>query len=147
MTDQISVSQTVLRILRFGRRLWVRVALMAALAVVAAAAAPLLARMLPEELSQRFTPEAVLPILNILATGMLAVSTFSLNVMVSAHRAAAAQATPRAHRILLADTTTQTVLATFIGAFVYALAAIILFQSNMIAPGTSVVFREGSVDP
>ena len=116
-----------------------RVALIAALAVVAAATAPLLARVLPDELSQRFKPGAVLPILNILATGMLAVSTFSLNVMVSAHRAAAAQATPRAHRILLADTTTQSVLATFIGAFVYSLTAIILFQSNMIAPGTSVV--------
>lgn len=138
MFQTLSLSKPVLKLLRFSRRLWVRVSLMALLAVVAPAVATLMAPLIPTSVSDRFDPSAVMPILTILASGMLAVSTFSLNVMVSAHRAAAAQATPRAHRILMSDTTTQTVLATFIGAFVYSLSAIILFKSHLIAPGTSV---------
>lgn len=138
MLNSMLLTKTLLRLLRFSRRLWVRVALMALLAVIAPIIGALLAPFIPHSVSDRFAPATVMPILTILASGMLAVSTFSLNVMVSAHRAASAQATPRAHRILLADTTTQTVLATFIGAFVYSLSAIILFQSNLIQPGTSV---------
>jgi uncharacterized membrane protein len=138
MANTKTISKTLLVILRISRMLWVRVTLMACLAVVASMAAMLLDSLIPEVLRERFTPDAVMPILTILASGMLAVSTFSLNVMVTAHNAAAAQATPRAHRILLADTTTQTVLATFIGAFVYALSSIILFKAKLHAPGASV---------
>ena len=133
-----TASKTLLLLLRLGRLLWVRVALMALLAVVASVSAILLEDQIPQALKQRFTPDAVMPILSILASSMLAVSTFSLNVMVSAHNAAAAQATPRVHRILLADTTTQTVLATFIGAFVYALTSIILFNAQLHGPGGAV---------
>ena len=132
-------SKPFLLLLRLSRRLWVRVALMAFLAILASVSAMLLDDLIPTFLRERFTPDAVMPVLTILASGMLAVSTFSLNVMVTAHNAAASQATPRAHRILLADTTTQTVLATFIGAFVYALSAIILFKAKLHAPGASVV--------
>lgn len=124
--------------LRFLKRLWVRVALMALLAVAASLGAGLIEPVLPQSLTDRMDPQSVLPILTILASGMLAVSTFSLNVMVSAHRAAAAQATPRAHRILLDDGTTQTVLATFIGAFVYSLSAIIVLKSGFHASGSAV---------
>ncbi len=138
MANTKTVSKTFLTLLRVSRMLWVRVALMACLAVVASITAMLLDDFIPDLLRQRFTPDAVMPILTILASGMLAVSTFSLNVMVTAHNAAAAQATPRAHRILLADTTTQSVLATFIGAFVYALSSIILFKAQLHAPGASV---------
>ncbi len=139
MADTKLVSKTFLILLRFGRRLWVRVALMALLAVLASISAILFDALIPQVLRERFTPDAVMPILTILASGMLAVSTFSLNVMVTAHHAAASQATPRAHRILLADTTTQTVLATFIGAFVFALSAIILFKARLHSPGASVM--------
>ena len=126
-------------LLRLSRKLWLRVSLFALLALFAAALAILFEDAIPAPLQQRFTPDAVLPILTILASGMLAVSTFSLNVMVTAHNAAAANATPRVHRILLADTTTHTVLAIFIGAFVYALSAIILFKARIYPEGASVL--------
>lgn len=126
-------------ILRLSRKLWVRVALMAGLALVAALATMLFEDTLPSGLRDRFGPGAVMPILTILASGMLAVSTFSLNVMVSAFRAAADQATPRAHRILLKDTTTQSVLAVFIGAFVYSLSAILLLKSGLHGEGTVTI--------
>ncbi|MBC7178549.1 MAG: DUF2254 domain-containing protein [Roseovarius sp.] len=133
------LSTTALYLLRFSRKLWLRVTLFALLAVLASAAAILLDDQIPDSLKARFTPDAVMPILTILASGMLAVSTFSLNVMVTAHNAAAGQTTPRVHAILLADTTTHTVLATFIGAFVYALSAIILFQTGFYPEGASVL--------
>ncbi|WP_294607421.1 DUF2254 domain-containing protein [Roseovarius sp.] len=133
------LSTTGMTLLRMTRRLWIRVALMAFLAVLASAIAILLEGYIPASLQNRFNPDAVMPILTILASGMLAVSTFSLNIMVTAHNAAAGQATPRVHRILLADTTTHTVLATFIGAFVYALSAIILFKAGFYPEGASVL--------
>ena len=133
------LSTTGMTVLRMTRKLWIRVALMALLAVLASAIAILFESYIPIGLQNRFTPDSVLPILTILASGMLAVSTFSLNVMVTAHNAAAGQATPRAHRILLADKTTHTVLATFIGAFVYSLSAIILFKAGFYPDGASVL--------
>ncbi len=133
------LSNTGMTLLRLSRKLWLRIALMALLAVLASAMAILLEGYIPLGLQNRFAPDAVLPILTILASGMLAVSTFSLNVMVTAHNAAAAQTTPRVHRILLADTTTHTVLATFIGAFVYSLSAIILFKAGFYPDGASVL--------
>lgn len=133
------LSTTALSLLRLSRKLWLRVTLFALLAVLASAAAILLDDQIPDSLKARFTPDAVMPILTILASGMLAVSTFSLNVMVTAHNAAAGQTTPRVHAILLADTTTHTVLATFIGAFVYSLSAIILFQTGFYPEGASVL--------
>lgn len=126
-------------LMRLSRKLWVRVALMAALALVSALATTLFEDLLPIGLRNRFAPDAALPVLTILASGMLAVSTFSLNVMVAAFRAAADQATPRAHRILLNDTTTQSVLAVFIGAFVYSLSAILLLKAGLHGNGSVVI--------
>ena len=122
-----------------SRTLWLRVGLFAVLAILSAVVAILLEDHIPKVLQDRFTVESVMPTLTILASGMLAVSTFSLNVMVTAHNAAAQQTTPRVHRILLADTTTHTALAVFIGAFVYALSAIILIKSNVYPKGSSVL--------
>lgn len=126
MSNPLFVPAVLLR--RFTRRLWVRVSLYAVAAILIAIAGVMADDLLPSSLSGRFSADTILPILTILASSMLAVSTFSLNVMVSAHRSAAQNATPRIRRILMEDTTTQNVLATFIGAFVYSLTGIIISQ-------------------
>lgn len=133
------LSKRLWRLLQLSREIWVRTTLIALLAVLAAILAWALSGFIPEELAHRFGREAVLPVLNILASSMLAVVTFSLSVMVSAHRAAASQVTPRAHRLLLEDTTTQTVLATFLGAFIFALLALVLFRAGFYGEQASVV--------
>lgn len=138
MTPRL-LSRWTRALLRLTRTLWFRVTLFALLSVATAALAIVLEDRIPAALARRFSPDAVLPILTILASGMLAVSTFSLNVMVTAHNAAAGQTTPRVHRVLLEDTTTHTVLAIFVGAFVYALSAIILFKAGLYPPGASVI--------
>ena len=126
-------------LITLSRKLGVRVSLLAVLAVIVAAAARTLDPLIPQDWEERFGREAVMPVLDILASSMLAVIAFSLSIMVMTHRQAASQVTPRSHRLLLEDTTTQTVLATFLGAFVFALTAIILFRAGYYAGGAAVV--------
>ncbi|MEM7644598.1 MAG: DUF2254 domain-containing protein [Pseudomonadota bacterium] len=125
--------------LRYYRNLGLRVSLYALLSLLTATLSPLTNAFLPSGITARLDFSSVMPVLTILASSMLAVSTFSLNIMVSAHRAAAETTTPRVHRILLEDTTTQSVLATFIGAFVYSLGSIILYRAGFYPEEAAVV--------
>ena len=95
--------------LRYYRDMGLRVLLYALLSVVATLFGPLANAIIGDSVKAKIDFQAVMAVLTILASSMLAVSTFSLNIMVSAHRSAAASATPRVHRILLEDTTTQSV--------------------------------------
>ncbi len=121
----------LLAIRRQSRRLWMRVTGYALLAVLTSAAGPVIGPYLPDKVIHMIEPDSVIPILSILASSMLAVSTFSLNVMVSAQNTAADRTTPRIHRLMLQDQTTQSVLAVFIGAFIYSLTSIILFRAGL----------------
>lgn len=137
----MTVSRWLRLALRLSRNLGLRTLAFALLALLVAAAAPLLDPVIPDGWKTRFGQEAVLPVLNILASTMLAVTTFSLGVMVQAFRAAATLATPRAYRVVMQDTTTHTVLATFTGAFLFALTAIVMFRSGYYgAPASVIVF-------
>ncbi|KMK68765.1 DUF2254 domain-containing protein [Puniceibacterium sp. IMCC21224] len=133
------LSRPFMLILRATRRLGVRVLFLSLLAVVAAVLAPQFDSLIPDALKDRFGQDAVLPILNILASSMLAVTTFSLGVMVSAFQAAQSQATPRAYRVLMQDTTTQTVLATFVSGFLFSLIALVMFQAELYDDAGAVV--------
>ncbi len=122
-------STTLRKIHRLSRRLWVRVAMISGMSFIALGAAKLFGGLIPEGMSEAIGADALNRLLDIISTSMLAVTTFSLSVMVAVHQSASSKWTPRAHRMLLADTTTQTVLATFIGAYIYSLAAIILIST------------------
>ena len=135
----ISLKQAAIELRKISRILWVRVALIAALSVVVTLIAPILDPILPKDLQNRFSEDAVLPVLTILANTMLAVATFSLSVMVSSHRTLASITTPRIHRLLMEDTSTQSTLATFVGAFVYALSSVILFRAGYYDESAAVV--------
>jgi uncharacterized membrane protein len=117
---------------RFARKLWARTALVSALAFVGPVLAQGLKIVLPDEFLVRVDREDVRALLDILANSMLAVTTFSLTIMVTAHLAADQVASPRAHRILREDGRTQTVLATFVGAFVFALVSIVMLQTGVL---------------
>lgn len=119
------------KLLMLSRALWMRTLAFAILAVATALIAIALKGFIPEAISGLIGAEAVDNILSILASSMLAVTTFSLSVMVSAHSAAANNLTPRATRLLLEDSTTQNALATFVGSFVYSLVGIIALSTGM----------------
>ncbi|MGE6765891.1 DUF2254 domain-containing protein [Serratia sp. NPDC071084] len=107
------------------RKLWFRTCLFAVLAVLSALVSIVFKPFIPPSLGGMVGADAVDNILNILASSMLAVTTFSLNIMVSAYSSATTSVTPRATRLVMEDSTTQNVLATFIGSFLFSLVGII----------------------
>lgn len=113
------------------RMLWVRAALFGLLAVMTALIAIPIETLISEPLPFSVGSESVGQILNILASSMLAVTTFSLSVMVSAYSAASSGVTPRATQLVKQDITTQNVLATFIGSFLFSLVGIIALNTGL----------------
>lgn len=123
------------------KQVWVRVLGFALLGVLAVVLARILSPLLPEALALQTGAEAVSDLLNVLTTSMLAVTTFSLSIAVSAFAGAAREATPRATVLLQQDGTTQNVLATFLGAFVFGLVGLIALHAKLFGPeGQVVVF-------
>lgn len=112
------------------RRLWFRATLISFLAVGAALVSLVVSPYLPDGISTDIGADSVDRILNIIATSMLAVTTFSLSTMVSAYSAATGNVTPRATKLLIEDTTTQNTLATFVGSFLFSLVAIIMLSTG-----------------
>ncbi|WP_438970764.1 DUF2254 family protein, partial [Methylophaga sp.] len=113
------------------RTLWFRASLFALLAIVTALIAIPVDRFMTDPLPFSIGSESVGALLNILASSMLAVTTFSLSVMVSAYTAASSAATPRATQLVRQDSTTQNVLATFIGSFLFSLVGIIALSTDV----------------
>ena len=112
-------------------KIWAPVVGYGLVGVAVALAAPFVPRFLPSGLTAKIGAGAVEPILTILATSMLSVTTFSLSIMVAAYSAAAGGATPRAIQLLQGDRTTQRVLASFIGAFVFSLVGIVATSAGV----------------
>jgi uncharacterized membrane protein len=132
-------------LLHFSRRLWVRAALISLLAVAAVLLAAFANPFIPPELPARIGAGAVDHILGILASSMLAVTTFSLSVMVSAYGAATTNVTPRATPLLREDATSQNVLATFIGAFMFSLVGIVALSTGAFGERGRVVLLVATI--
>lgn len=117
-------------LLQLTRQLWFRAALLGLLGVATALVSVWAERFVPWELPRTLGTGAVERVLDILASSMLAVTTFSLSVMVAAYAAATSNASPRATRLLMHDATTQNVLATFIGSFLFGLVGIVTLSAG-----------------
>lgn len=117
------------------RQIWVRAGLFCVAAVIVALLAAYAGPHLPYDPGLTLASGSVDSILNILATSMLAVTIFSLSIMVSAYSSASSQVTPRSVKLLLADPTAQNTLSMFVGSFLFSIVGIIglaagLYQSN-----------------
>ena len=121
------------------KKVWVRVVGYALLAVVAAGLARALAPLIGEDTALQAGADAVQSLLGVLTSSMLAVTTFSLSIAVSAFAAAAESATPRATVLLQQDRTTQNVLSTFLGAFLFGLIGLIALHAEVYGPSGRVV--------
>ncbi|MDR5784978.1 DUF2254 domain-containing protein [Caballeronia sp. LP003] len=124
---------------RISKRLWFRTGLFSVLGVATALLALAVKPYIPDDLSARVGADAVDNILGIIASSMLAATTFSLNIMVSAYGSATTNVTPRATPLLVEDTTTQNVLATFIGSFLFSLVGIIALSTGLYGRNGRVV--------
>ena len=125
--------------------MWFRASLYCGLAVLTALVGVVVKPVLPLGMAERFGADAVGNILSILATSMLAVTTFSLATMVSAFGAASQSATPRAANLLIEDNGAQGALATFIGAFLFSIAGLIALSTGIYGDGGRVVLFAATV--
>jgi uncharacterized membrane protein len=141
-TERVTmISGTLWQLRLVLRKIWVRVSAFALLAMLSAGLAQLVAPLLPAFPGVRTGAEAVEQVLVVLATSMLAVTTFSLSVALQAFAADARTATPRATALLQQDPTTQNVLATFLGAFVFSLIGLVALQAGLYdATGRLILF-------
>ncbi len=117
-------------LLRLARQLWVRVTLFSLAGIATALIGIGLARYVPQSLADSIGSDSIDDILNILASSMLAVTTFSLATMVSAYGAVTSNVTPRAARLLRDDTTAHNALGTFIGSFLFSLVGIVALSTG-----------------
>jgi len=133
------ISQWRLFLKELFEQLWFVAVLYAALAVFTNFAAILTGPLLPDGLGASLGADATESVLTILASSMLSVVTFSLAVMVQAFVGAAAAVTPRVISLLKTDRTTQRVLATFLGSFVYSLIGIIALNTGVLTQNDRLV--------
>lgn len=124
---------------RLGRQLWVRTSVIGVMGILIAVLAVVIEPYLPWELSGEVSSDAVDSLLSILASSMLAVTTFSLSIMVSAYGSATNTATPRATKLLIEDTLTQTVLANFVGSFLFGIVGLIMLKVGLYGERGRVV--------
>lgn len=110
--------------MQLGKKLWIKSAGFALAGILLTAVGMALDRHLPAALFTEVDPNAARSILNILASSMLAVTTFSLSIMVAAF-SGASNVSPRATDLLMADQTSHNILAIFVGAFLFSLVGLI----------------------
>ena len=123
------------------KRIWFRASLFSVAAILTALVAGWVAPFIPYELSLTVGGKAVDNILTILASSMLAVTTFALSASVSAYGSATSTVTPRATQLLVDDRFTQNALSTFVGTFLFSIVGIIALTTGLYgAEGRVVLF-------
>lgn len=130
---------------RIVRRIWFRAMLISLAGVLLALLAAVAPAYLPYRLSGDLGQDAVGNILQIMASSMLAVTTFSLTAMVSAYGSATQLATPRATQLMISDPTSQNALSTFLGAFVFAIVGIVALSTSAYGDQGRIILFVGTV--
>ncbi|MGF0536849.1 DUF2254 domain-containing protein [Agrobacterium sp. ES01] len=133
------MSGTWWQALQVVKRLWFRATLYALVAVAIAVLGIVIGPYIPDSFSDMVGAKAVDAILSIIASSMLAVTTFSLSTLVAATTAAATSGTPRAISLLLQDRTAQSALSTFLGAFLFSLVGLIALNTHLYGGGGRLV--------
>lgn len=122
-----------------AKKMWFRCLLYCLLALFAIYAGYFFGDQIPDTLQELITKEGLNGILTIVASSMLAVTTFSLSILVQAFNAAASTASPRANKLLMENNTAQNALGTFIGAFLFSIVALIGTTSTLYSKGSIFV--------
>ena len=106
-----------------SNKLWVTPAIWAVIAVCFAFFGRLAEMFLPANVLPHIESATLEGLLNVIASSMLSVSTFSLSIMVAAFSSASNGTTPRATELVMGDDNTRTAIASFISAFIYSIIA------------------------
>lgn len=119
---------------RWQEQLWFKPAWWGVLATVVALMAAVANRFIDEDALPEIARETLVGLLTIIASSMLAVTTFSLSILVQAFSSAAGSASPRALRVVMADDNAQTAIAAFIAAFIYSVIALMALGLEYYGP-------------
>lgn len=126
---------------RLRQQLWWRPATWSVAAVLVAMGSALADAWVPADWVPPLQEGLVSDLLRIMATTMLAVSTFSLSVLASAYASAASAATPRATRLVVADPQSQKSVAVFLASFIFSIVGVIALGTGRYGPaGRMVLF-------
>lgn len=126
---------------RIRRTLWIRVALYAVSGVVVALLASLSERYFPGKAPIDVRSQAIDSLLTIIASSMLAVTTFSVGALTAAYSGATSNGTPRATPLLTEDEIVQHALSTFVGSFLFSIVGLIALKVSAYGPeGRAVLF-------
>lgn len=124
---------------RIRRTLWIRVALYALAGVFVALLASLSGRFFPGKAPFDISTDAIDSLLTIIASSMLAVTTFSVGALTAAYAGATSHATPRATPLLTEDQVVQHALSTFVGSFLFSIVGLIALKVSAYGPEGRVV--------
>ncbi|WP_206613624.1 DUF2254 domain-containing protein [Parahaliea mediterranea] len=124
---------------QLARQLWLTALLYALAAVGSVFLAMLLTPLIPPGAADYVTPEAADRVLGILASSMLAVTTFSLATMVTAHGAVTGNTSPRATTLVLDNEITRHALGVFIGSFLFSLVGLVALNAGVYGDQGHVV--------
>lgn len=126
---------------RLRQQLWWRPAIWSVAAVLVALASAVADAWVPADWLPRLQEGLVNDLLRIMATSMLAVSTFSLSILASAYATAASAGTPRATRLVVADPQSQKSVAVFLAAFIFSVVGVVAMGTGRYGPaGRMVLF-------
>lgn len=127
------------------RQMWFRAGLFCVFAVLLALASAFLGHTISYDFAAKVGSKSVDGILNLLASSMLAVTTFSLTAMVQAYAGATSSITPRAVQLLIDDSTSQNALATFLGSFLFAIVGIVALSTGIYGNTGRVILYAGTI--
>lgn len=119
-----------------SKKMWFRCLLYCLLAIFAIFVSYIFGNYIPDTVRGIITKKSLEDTLRIVASSMLAVTIFSLSILVQALNAAANTATPRANKLLTENHTAQNALGTFIGAFLFSIVALIGTTSTLYNSGS-----------
>jgi uncharacterized membrane protein len=124
---------------RLRKQLWVRVSLFAVFGVLVAGLASLPLEIFPVGLGLDISIDAIDSLLSIIASSMLAVTTFSVGALTAAYSSATSHGTARATQLLTQDRVVQNSLATFVGSFLFSIVGLIALKVSAYGPEGRVV--------
>lgn len=126
---------------RLSKQLWLRVVLFALGGVAAAIMASLSGVFWPGLAPIDISVSAIDSLLTIIASSMLAVTTFSVGALTAAYSSSTGNGTARARQLLTQDGVVQNALGTFVGSFLFSIVALIALKVSAYGPeGRAVLF-------
>ena len=122
-----------------AQNLWVQPTLGALFAIGFSVLASITHYFIPERWLIEISASTLSDLLDIISGSMLAVSTFSLSIMVSALVATSSSISPRARVLVMSDASTRLAITSFITAFIYAVIAKISLELQLYGAGGRLV--------